>query len=147
MNVLRKPYVCKSAGLRMIALVTILVIFASGGCSRRQTTEGTVTLDGEPLRQGYINFRPEEGTHGSGAGAPIEQGEFVVEGLTEPLDGSYRVEITAMGKTGKMTIDGSGQRREAEGQVLPAAYNTRSTLQAQVKPGQPNEFTFTLASE
>ena len=147
MNVLRKPYMSESAGLCLIVSVTISVILVScGGCGR-QTIEGTVTLDGQPLAEGYINFRPETDTRGSGVGAPIENGKFVMERLAEPLDGSYRVEITAKGKTGGMTIDGSGQRREAEGQILPARYNTESTLTAQVKPGQPNEFDFTLTSE
>ncbi len=147
MRVLRKSYVCESAGLRTIVPSAILMILVTcGGCSRG-TIEGTVTLDGQPLAEGYVNFRPEPGTHGSGAGAPVENGEFAIEGLAEPLAGSYRVEITATGKTGKMTIDGSGQKREAEGQILPDRYNTQSTLQEEVKPGQPNEFTFKLTSE
>jgi hypothetical protein len=147
MKVLRKSYVYESAGFRTVVLLTLLISLAScGGCSRG-TIEGTVTLDGQPLAEGYVNFRPEPGTHGSGAGTPVENGEFVIEGLAEPLAGSYRVEITATGKTGTMTVDGSGQRREAEGQILPDRYNTQSTLQAEVKPGQPNEFTFKLTSE
>lgn len=147
MNMLRKSHMATSAELRMIALATALLLLGSCvGCGR-QTVEGKVTLDGRPLEQGYITFRPKPDTEGPGAGAPIEQGDFLIEGLDDPLDGSYRVEITAKGKTGQTTVDGTGRRREAEGQILPARYNTQSTLEAEVKPGQRNEFTFPLVSK
>ena len=35
-----------------------------------------------------------------------------------------------MGKTGKKTRDGAGARIDIEGQVLPARYNSESTLEA-----------------
>ena len=64
-----------------------------------------------------------------------------------PLEGSYRVEITAKGETGRKTVDGSGQRRSAEGQILPPRYNKESTLTADIKRKQESELVFELSSK
>ena len=125
-------------------LLTLAVCLT--GCGQ-QTIEGTVTLDGQPLEEGYIAFLPQKDTEGPGAGTKIEDGQFIVESPDEPLEGTYRVEITAKGKTGRKTVDGSGQRREAEGQILPKHYNTESTLEAEIKLKDENELTFELTSK
>lgn len=128
----------------MLAITSLLC----AGCGRgRQTIEGTVTLDDRPLEQGYINFRPMQGAKGPPAGAPIRQGKYAIRGLKDPLEGSFRVEITALGKTGRTTADDRGRRHDVEGQVLPARYNVQSRLQEEIKPGQRNEFSFSLTSK
>lgn len=116
------------------------------GCGSRQTIEGTVTVDERPLEQGYINFRPTSNAKGPPVGGPIEQGKYAIRPQS-PLEGSFRVEVTALGKTGRKTSDGAGARVDIEGQVLPACYNTESTLQVEIKPRQQNEFKFPLKSK
>jgi len=71
-------------------------------------------------------------------------------GVDTNTDGAFRldiVEITSLGKTGRKTRAESGALVDMEGQVLPARYNTKSTLQAHVKPGQRNEFPFEVTSK
>jgi hypothetical protein len=131
---------------RLVAVTAALLVVCLTGC-RPQTVEGVVTLDGQPLPDGYIAFVPETGTKGPGAGARIEGGKFAVDDANKLFEGVYRVEITAKGETRVKTVDGSGRRRNAEGQILPARYNTKSTLTAEVKRKQANEFSFDLTSE
>ena len=128
----------------MVVLVLLTVCLA--GC-RPQSVEGTVTLDGQPLQDGYIAFLPQKNTKGPGAGAPILAGKFVIDKSDGPLEGSYRVEITAKGETGRKTVDGSGQQRSAEGQILPKRYNKESTLTAEIRRKQENELVFELSSK
>jgi len=116
------------------------------GCGSRQTIEGTVTVDERPLEQGYINFRPASQAKGPPVGGQIAQGNYAIRPQS-PLEGAFRVEITALGKTGQKTSDGAGARIDIEGQILPARYNTESTLQVEIKPQQRNEFKFPLKSK
>jgi hypothetical protein len=126
--------------------VLVLLLIGCGGCGR-QSIEGTVTLDEQPLAQGYINFRPLKEAKGSPVGAPIEGGKYALAGLATELEGPFRVEITAVGKTGRKVRDDSGREFDVEGQVLPARYNTQSTLQVEIKPHERNEFPFSLQSQ
>jgi hypothetical protein len=133
------------SGVIRIAVLSAIPWIAAG-CGGRQTIEGTATLDDRPLEQGYINFRPMPGAKGPPVGGPIEKGKYVIEPKA-PLGGSFRVEITAMGKTGRKITDGAGARIDIEGQILPARYNAESTLQVEIKPRQCNKFPFSLKSK
>ena len=139
-----------SHALRGLGVIRIVVLSAipciAVGCGGRQTVEGTVTLDDRPLEQGYINFRPTSAAKGPPVGGPVEQGKYAIQ-PESPLEGGFRVEITAMGKTGRKVSDGTGARIDIEGQVLPARYNTESKLQEEIKPRQRNEFLFSLKSK
>jgi hypothetical protein len=72
--------------LRQLAIMLLLL----AGCSQRVTLSGTVTYDGEPVKDGHISFIPVAG-QGSTVGAPIKDGSYE---LTAPPPGKYRVEIT-----------------------------------------------------
>jgi hypothetical protein len=130
--------------VRAASIAALLLLVA--GCGGRQTIEGTVTLDDQPLEQGYITFRPMKNVAGAPIGGPIENGKFAIQ-PKEPLAGDFRVEITSLGKTGKKARDDKGKSIDVEGQVLPARYNSESTLQAQLKPRQRNEFPFPLTTQ
>lgn len=75
--------------LRMVAIALVMtIIVGSIGCQQSDTTvEGTVTYNGEPVKKGYISFRPTEGS-GQSFAAPI-------------TDGRYRI---AQGTPGKRTV-------------------------------------------
>ena len=97
---------------------------------------GTVTLDGQPLKEADILFLPLDPALGPDAGQ-IRDGRFAFRAKA----GRKRVEIrtsrpvrinTAMGET---TIWKNS---------LPARYNSQSTLQADVTPQGLNKFTYEL---
>jgi hypothetical protein len=112
----------------------------------REAISGAVTLDGRPLEEGVIQFLPAAASAGeTPAGGPIRDGRFDVSRDQGPTPGSYSVVILSGG-------DGAGGIQPGaipgEGVALkeriPAKYNARTTLTAEVKPGGPNTFEFAL---
>jgi len=118
----------------------ILAVFGMClGCSGSgNTIEGNVTYDGQPVERGSITFEPASGT-GPSAGGAIQNGryEIVAEGVTP---GEMIVRISAVRSTGKKIEAGPpeppGTLVDEVRPFIPAAYNERSTLKAQVKPGK-----------
>jgi hypothetical protein len=142
----------------------------SGGCSGgdslpRERLSGTVTLDGQPLEKGTIRFMPTAQENASTATETIiTSGAYEVPASTGLLPGPYQVSISAVeeikgsrpasrvrrgpgydpeGGTG--VEDSSADVRVRE--ILPAQYNTRSTLKADVTKGGKNVFDFPLTSK
>ena len=110
--------------------------------------EGTVSLDGRPLQKGAIQFNPLPGTPGPTAGGEIADGRFAILPSGGPFAGKFSVQITAAGSTGRKVLDLFSKRMIDEYvQYLPARYNSRSQLQAEVTAAGPNRFDFALTSE
>ena len=131
-------------------LAVLLVVAA--GCGRntgKVSIGGDVSYDGEPVASGTIVFMPVEGTQGPSTGGGIEAGRYQVPAQKGPLAGGrYKVEITAMRKTGKTLpnlFDPKGQPLEAVEQFVPESYNARSKLMVTVTPGA-NKADFPLRS-
>lgn len=102
---------------------------------------GTVTLDGQPIKEGEIAFRDTEGTVPS-AGGPITDGEFSFE--SQPA--SMRVEITARREIpGKFDSPAPGIKVPVTKQFIPPRYNMESELTKEVV-ADDNEFHFELTS-
>jgi len=128
-------------------LAAALLAVAAPGCDAtpRHALEGTVTLDGQPLPDGYISFRPMAGTPGPTAGGRIVDGRFAISRQDGTFAGKFRVEITATRSTGEKFFDEEvGREVEILAQYLPARYNTQSELTAEVRPDGPNAFSFEL---
>lgn len=121
------------------------------GCSRsdgRQALEGTVTLDGVPLAEASIAFRPLPGTVSPAAGGSITAGKFSIAREQGPCAGMFRVEITAIRPTGEKRMDTLTHTMvDAYEESIPQQYNTQSTLTADVTAHGPNRFTFDLAPQ
>ena len=136
-------------------VVGMFVVLPSAfvGCGRtsdRQALEGAVTLDGAPLAEGSITFRPMPGASGPTAGGRITEGKFSVSPRQGTFVGAFRVEIIATRKTGRKIIDTMwGEEHEVEQteQFLPARYNRQSELTAEVTEAGPNRFEFDLTSK
>jgi hypothetical protein len=145
-------------------LSALLFIFGAAGlaagCSGatdnlpREAVAGTVTLDGQSLADGTIAFTPagtsdEEGM--SGGGGEIKNGKFAIARDVGLLPGNYNVAIFASEKTGERTKPaqvGAGKPTELAKQLIPAKYNSKSELKAEIKKGGGNEqLVFTLQSK
>ncbi|WP_442482893.1 hypothetical protein [Aeoliella sp. SH292] len=142
---MRRTFVCNLAlGLALTAMV---------GCDSRgvRAVEGQVTLDGQPLKEGQIKFVAVEGTNSADAGASIENGHYKVPAVSTGLvaNGVYRVEITSMVEGNKWVAhpnEPSGRRKLLEN-VIPAKYNTDSTLRVTVSSAwSENTHNFELSS-
>lgn len=125
------------------------------GCNHdgRQSLEGTVTLDGQPLPTGDITFFPVPGTPGPTAGGKIVEGRFSISAEGGTMAGTFRVQITARRKTGKQVFDPTAQMMDPNAkngmidqyeQYLPSRYNQQSELTADVIQGGKNVFDFPL---
>lgn len=138
---------------RCLAYGTLLLALAvapgcgSGDSLNRQAVSGTVTLDGQPLDQGTIEFVPTD-AQGLLSGSLITSGNFAVPADKGLPPGKYTVRISSAEATGGPAapsgadLDNSQPAKER----IPAKYNSESELTAEVTDGGANTFTFDLKS-
>jgi hypothetical protein len=125
-----------------------LALVALAGCSA-STTEmsGTITFDGEPVKEGAINVVPLDGK-GQSAGGAIKDGHYTV--ADAPL-GEVKITITATDfknilEKKKLYDMPDSPERVRYGQLLPKKYNDESELRYLVTPGA-NKKDFELTSK
>ena len=90
---------------------------------------------------------PQPGTSGPSAGGPISEGRFSISRDRGPFAGEFRVAITATRETGKMLNHPDEGPIPLTKQYLPARYNSKSELTANVKASEKNVFEFELTSQ
>ena len=130
-----------------VCMVCLVAWAGCGPANGRHSLEGRVTLDGEPVADGVINFRPQPGTPGPTAGGQITAGRFSIPLEGGTFAGIFRVEITAARKTGgKERHLRTGEMVDLYEQYLPARYNRQSELTAEVQQSDSNQFEFDLSS-
>jgi len=142
-----------------------LLLVASGpavpGCSGtgddlpREAISGTVTLDGQPLNGGVIQFTAPSGGGTSGAGdtggSSISAGQFSIDREHGLVPGNYRVTVNSSsggaGSQTKPAEPGRPTKADRPKELIPSKYNSESILKAEVKKGGPNNFTFDLVTK
>jgi hypothetical protein len=142
---------CKFNGVRRLGVGLLLVGWAAGCGSddgpNRRAISGTVTLDGRPLEGGAILLEPlsfDSGTS-TAVGATIRRGEFAISRDRGPIPGRYLVRIYASSGVQAPLREGQTEKtRRPMVECLPAVYNTRSELHAEVKARGPNRYRFEL---
>lgn len=133
--------------LRSFFAVYVLIVLLVGcGKSSAPSVHGKVTLDGESVSMGSIEFYPQ-GSGGTKAAAAIEQGSYVIPAATKMQPGKYRVQISWMKPTGKKIASADpGITADEMREAVPAKFNTNSTLTAEIGTGD-TEKNFTLTSK
>jgi hypothetical protein len=107
---------------------------------------GTVTLEGEPLKDGSIRFIPQDGQD-TQEGAGITNGEFSIDRKHGLKPGRYLVQITSGdGKTPAREEDIAGPSSTNIVSVdrIPDDWNTNSKQQIEMKSDGPNKFPFEI---
>jgi hypothetical protein len=139
--------------IAMLVLCLLVALTAAAGCNRhganRGIVSGKVTLDGQPLEQGTIQFTPIEGTKGVPTGGSITSGRYRLADAAAPTVGCNRVEVRAMRPTGKKVpkpFAPPGETIDELVAAVPPKYNSQSTLKIEVKPGE-NTADFDITSE
>ena len=138
----KKQYLSLSLGLIFLGLSII-------GCSGGEKIEtgsvsGTVTLDGQPLASGVIQFHPDKDAQGNTlrgkvAQATITDGKYKIDADPGVVIGINKVMISATKVVGKEKQD--GVEIDKLEQYLPAKYNSSTTLSLDVKAGaNPKDF-------
>ena len=123
-----------------------MMVLCTSGCNSGPAmgqVGGKVTLDGEPLANAFVEFRPREGRP-SGATTDAS-GDYTLQFTaheTGALLGEHTVKITT---EGEIEDPETGETTEVPERV-PAKYNTETTLTATVSGGK-NTINFELTSE
>jgi len=114
---------------------------------------GEVTLDGEPLAAGFLYLEPME-RQPTQAYAVIQDGFFKVESIGGAVPGRYRVSIVRDDSSAlpegvdPQTPEGAAisdkLSRTPTAKPLPAIYNVKSRLEANLKSDSENSLAFHL---
>lgn len=136
---------CLIAGPVFIATVLCLAGCGSSAprIEGRRDVAGEVTLDGQPLALGLIEFVPQGNGRGPRAMAEVKEGKFAFDREHGPVSGPMRVEITSIPNDDEPPSDGQRPRPFAR-EKIPERYNRRSNLTAEVKSDRENVFQFPL---
>lgn len=132
------------AFLNSLWLSAVIVIVTCVGCGESipPRVQGTVSLNGVPVKQGEIRLLPIDGTEPEAAGI-IADGNFSLEATT----GKKRVEIQAYENEGMKPMDpampGSAMVPVLKPQ-LPEKYNTASELTLEVSGDTEHDFNLSL---
>jgi hypothetical protein len=133
------------AGLIVLGIV-------AAGCDQggddlpRQPIWGTVTLDGKTVAKGTIQFQPATGAEPTSAGSLIEDGKYSIDRTGGLVPGTYKVIINAQaGEAAALPKDQQvGKPHAPPKELIPAKFNTQTTLTVQVKQGEEKAFDFDL---
>ena len=115
--------------------VLFVVVCGLSGCGSGDVTlapvRGRVTLDGRPIANAWVKFHPSKG-RGSQA-RTNNDGVYELEYTAErrgALLGEHKVEV------GTREINDALGNQVNRPEVIPARYNTESTLQASIASGE-----------
>ena len=123
-------------------VIFMVVSIAGCGMDNRASVSGNVTLDGEPIESGVINFFPTGDNSGPTAGGVITNGSYEIKSARGVAIGSNQVVINSKQKTGRK-IQSLDRVDEEQAEAIPPKYNDESILTHEIKPGD-NEVDFAL---
>jgi hypothetical protein len=131
---------------RLLIFLALIILSGSAGCggsSAKGTVNGTVTLDGQPLKEGTVRFVPVDGKTPTADGI-VRDGKFTA---AVPV-GEMRVEFSAPKVTGrhKMYDTPDSPMVDDVVELIPDRFNIQSELKIMVRPGSQDE-TFSLQSK
>jgi hypothetical protein len=126
-----------------VASMAICLAISSGCAPAVRVVEGKVTLDGQALASGAIDFEPVDG-RGRLIGAEIKEGGYRIEIPHEATLGKSVVRILSPQPTGRKVPAGPpaapGVMIEEIAEAVPAQYNTKSTLKVDLSIASPHNF-------
>ena len=135
---------CLSRMGALLALFTpVLLVSGCGPAEGLASVVGQVKLDGEPLSDAYVQFQCTGENAGTSTGRTDSSGNYALwfsRSKKGARIGPSKVQITTFDLDGEH----GGVKRIPE--KVPAKYNTKSELKADVKSGN-NTFDFDLKSD
>jgi hypothetical protein len=148
---LNKLFCVRTRGWRTATLAAGLSFLA--GCSSgdvgdglaREAVSGAVTLDGRPLDSASITFIPVDPNAPGGTSGEIQAGSYKIGSDRGPVAGSYKVAIaTVPPSAAGSEPPPPGEAPKPKPDPIPARYNAKTTLTADIKAGGPNILDFAL---
>jgi hypothetical protein len=139
-------------------LVAPALLLALAGCADptvtqdtlpRKAISGSVTLDGQPLAEGKIQFNPVEAKPGESAVAvgDIKDGKYAIDRALGPVPGNYKVSISSVPSIKIDPNEGPGTRPKLPPEKVPAQYNTKTTLTKEIPADGSAPIDFPLTSK
>jgi hypothetical protein len=131
--------------LRLVFAWPFLALALAGCADHKPVVTGRVTLDGQPVESGVVQFFPEDSQGPSGKAGMIKDGTYT---SPEVPVGKMRVVINApkiVGKKKATDLPESPLIDDVK-ELIPAKYNSKSTLVREIKPGV-NTIDFELTSK
>jgi hypothetical protein len=138
------------AFLRVLALSAAALPAGCGGTADqlpREAISGTVTFKGEPLKAGTIQFLPTSPREVTAGGAVIVDGKYTIGKSEGLVPGRYQVLISgaqAAPAAARSELPGASPPVPPAKEPIPAKYNSKSELTADVKNGGRNTLAFEL---
>ncbi|MFM7540599.1 MAG: hypothetical protein ACKO9Z_13165 [Planctomycetota bacterium] len=133
--------------LRFYMFFSIFTVLLAAGCGGdgRSRVSGLVNLKGQPLKAGVISFI-EVGAIAPSGGSAIQDGKYEVPAEAGLKPGKYAVAISAPENKSRAAAEEAmpGMSGPPPKETLPAKYNSKTELRAEVKAGAKNEFDFDL---
>jgi hypothetical protein len=113
----------------------------------RTAVSGTVTLDGQTLAQGKIEFEPIAATQGvTVVVGEIKDGKYSIDRAAGPVPGKYKVLISSRPQVTINPNDQPGPLPKVEPEKVPAQYNKMSTLTKDIADEKVAAIDFDLKS-
>ena len=138
---MERPFLCLSL------LATSLIALGCGsGEPPRYGVSGKVTVKGEPVDEGVVQFVPLDG-QASNSTALLKNGDYAVPKDKGLFAGKYKVILVAYeaanmgGEAPGVSTPKSGSKG---GAVIPPEYGANSKQIVEVKAGQTNTFNFII---
>ncbi|MFM9962748.1 MAG: hypothetical protein ACKV2Q_16180 [Planctomycetaceae bacterium] len=134
--------------LQKLCLVVLAMMALGCGSEpfQRGAVQGQITFDGQPVASGTITFVPIGASPGASASGEVVEGQFRILAKQGPSVGIHRVEVLAVRNNGQKEAGSpypAGTMVDDIEQYIPARYNHKSELQAEVKSGD-NTINFQL---
>lgn len=140
--------VCRCIGavsvLFLSACGVVVVTGCGGGTDGRVAVSGNVTLNGQPLNTGAIEFTSEDKSVVSGA--TISNGAYTVPAEQGLKPGSYTVRITSIQESGAVdpnAMPGPEAETHIAKDQIPAEWNQKRE-KVEVTAAGPNTFNFEI---
>jgi hypothetical protein len=113
----------------------------------RKAVTGTVTLDGQPLSEGMIQFEPAERKPGTTlAVGEIKDGKFAIDRTLGPVPGNYKILISSRPPIKHDPTQSPGPLPKAAPEKVPAQFNSKSTLTKEITDASVNTVELDLKS-
>jgi hypothetical protein len=132
----------------MTALTILAGCGGAGDELPREAVSGAVKFNGGPLKAGMIQFQPADQSATTAGAAGITEGSYSIAKAEGLVPGKYLVSITstpAAPATPPVIMPGDPVAPPKE--PIPAKYNAKTNLTAEVTKGGPNNFDYALESK
>ncbi len=140
-----KSFVWRAATICGALLAVVVAGCGASNELNRQAVSGMVTVSGEPLANGSIQFEPT-GPKGTNGGAAIKAGAYAIAAERGLPPGEYLVRINGSNESIQVNLNEAPGDSSAAvvPELIPAEYNSASSLRITVDPKIQNVHDFKI---